>query len=214
MFLIALAIGCVSSQSEDIFVNDCVNTSDCLDGYRCAEGTCASAECQFDHECSLQQICSSMGSCVEGCNENKDCLSGEACEQGTCVPYECRTTELDCMIGELCIEGACVYQEGLCEPCDFAAWEQGGSSEELCVIYTYDQDVRCNWQTQSGCPDQMSCFPSDGIGNTNTGFCVESFFFPTCSEQECPRGFNCVSSEGVSFCVADCIFFLKQEYIY
>ena len=213
MNLMFVLWGCFKQEVPDIVGSECLNTSECLDGHRCVEGTCLSAECQFNQECPLQHICDVQGSCVEGCDEDRDCFSGELCEEGSCKPYQCRSTDLDCLIGERCIDDVCVPQADLCEPCDFNAWQQGGNQEELCVIYTYDQDVRCNWQTQAGCPDLMSCFPSDGEGNTAVGFCVESFFFPTCSEQECPRGFSCVSSDGVSFCMADCIFFLEQAHL-
>ena len=94
MFLVMLTVGCSEQKSVNAVAQDCVNTSDCLNDQRCFDGVCVLTECQFDHECALQQICSSLGNCVEGCNDDNDCLSGEQCEAGVCQPYECRTTEI------------------------------------------------------------------------------------------------------------------------
>ena len=205
-----LLTGCFSSESfKGIAGEACTNSSQCPSSESCFDGECLPVECQSNTECLLQHRCDE-GICSVGCDVDGDCLAGEHCLEGSCSTASCRDSELDCSIGEHCLEGNCEADENLCEVCDFEAWQQGGNLSEVCVIFTYNHEERCDWQNNYGCPEHMSCFPADGEGDTVHGFCVESFYFPTCENSSCPRGFSCTETEGVDFCLADCLFFKAE----
>ena len=52
-------------------------------------------------------------------------------------------------------------------------WE----AKEKCVIVSYDRTIPCDWRTDSGCPDTMSCYPADGMGMVDEGVCIYSYAF-------------------------------------
>ena len=101
---------------------------------------------------------------------DSDCLAGEECLEQQCQTYGCRDAHLDCELGERCLERECVFVEpNPCSSCTYQDWRDGLGNEQECVIVSYNQTIPCDWVQDEGCPDEMSCYPADGMGEVECG---------------------------------------------
>jgi hypothetical protein len=202
-------LSCFVSQNEA----DCTNNAQC-DGI-CIEGQCVLADCITSLDCALQEYCQA-GECQTGCAESSDCLAGQQCSNSECIERSCRTAQLDCDYGEDCIENACQPSDfPLCHLCGFEEWQNSPNGEQECILYNFTPLASCLWPSEE-CHDDSSCYPTDGLGDTQDGYCLQSFLFQRCSsDASCPRPFVCkhdVYSDGsdVNVCWADCPFWRAQ----
>ena len=169
----------------------------------------------------MEMICSDARLCTMGCFEDGDCLAGRLCsEDGMCLEANCRSSQLDCQTGERCIDGACtMISPSPCSSCSYQDWVEGLGEERECVIVSYDTSFLCDWNEDIGCPNTMSCYPADGVGETEEGVCIQSYAFYRCEEEEdCPRGFHCAqdiyaNESGINVCWGECSFFLSQGWL-
>ena len=147
-------------------------------------------------------------------------MNGEACLGGDCIADACEDTQLDCQLGELCLAGECQTSDpSACALCDYQDWSLGMAAPQECVLYEFDTSLSCDWQNDTGCPVDMHCYPDDGQGLSDTGFCVYSYAFLLCeSSTDCPRGFYCREDiyrddSQVNVCWGDCPFYRQQGLI-
>ena len=207
---------CTPSNKADN--DDCVIDSDCPDALLCVQNQCASVECYGHSDCGYGLMCLNDGTCALGCNEDAPCPAGEQCVNGECHSATCVNTELDCALGEWCLDGVCEQPDfPICQACDFEDWQQSSITNGECVIYTFDRERSCHWPDTGACPEHWSCFPLDGTGEDPDGFCVASFWYLYCSDQDgCPRGLTCDSILGDNeplVCWADCVTLLEGGYL-
>ena len=198
----------------------CENHAQCELGFSCLNNRCRQVDCISSLDCKLKEFCTSDFECVSGCSQESDCFAGEVCIEGECEQYECRTSELDCLIGERCIDQKCMQVEpSPCEPCTYADWEQGIGGQRECVIVSYNRTIPCEWRTDEGCPDTMSCYPADGIGMVDEGVCIYSYAFFRCDvDTDCPRGFSCAqdiyaNDSEIHVCWGDCNVYISQGWL-
>ena len=206
---------CTTKSTIDL--SECYNSAQCEHNAACIDGSCYEVSCRDNQGCDLQQVCQE-GECVSGCQTAEDCFAGESCLEGSCqTGVPCRTPQLDCSYGEDCIDGVC-QDSGFpfCQPCTFSDWQNTPNGYQECVIYTYTLEETCVWE-HTQCSGDLSCYPTDQIGNTEEGFCIASYFFRSCeADSDCPRPFTCNEDiyrdgSGVNVCWADCPFWRERE---
>lgn len=219
--LLMVLLGCGTAPQSPT-TDACINHADCGTDKKCFSGECLAVECFYSADCPRGFYCDDSYSCVAGCTSASDCLAGEACDivSNECLSYGCRETQLDCALGEWCIDGECmVATPSPCTTCDYLDWKTGIGDEQECVLYSFLQDVNCDWRDNVGCPEHLNCFPSDGLGLVEDGICVNAYGFLRCdTSTDCPRGFFCKpdiyqNGEGINVCWADCRFFLEQGFV-
>ena len=214
---LALLISCIYPQKET--VSGCQNSTECREYSSCISGVCIEVDCVSTYDCPLEEVCEEY-SCIQGCYDDRDCLSGRRCDSGSCVDYSCRDTQLDCLIGEVCREEVCTpVDPSPCAKCTYLDWIEGMAPLQECVIHSFDTSLTCNWHDDTGCPDDMSCYPADGQGNVDEGVCIRSYGFHRCvNNEDCPRGFYCAqdiyaNDSDVHVCWGDCVFFRQQGWL-
>lgn len=188
----------------------CHNDSDCIAQAICVEQSCIEVACRSNLDCPLNQECA-MGTCVIGCDVDSDCVAGQICSNHVCHEQGCRNAQLDCGYGEDCLNGECIVKsQTLCQLCTFEDWQISPLAERSCIIYTYDREEICD--VSQTCVSDALCYPEDGLGHTDIGFCVQAYWFDYCEEDvDCPRPFTCQKdiygdNSDINVCWADCPF--------
>lgn len=186
----------------------------------CIADVCTNIECSTSFDCALQTYCNEENRCIEGCTQDEDCFAGFSCSEGACSAYECRDAALDCLLGEQCQDGRCqIVEPSPCTPCTYQDWSHGLGSQRECVIVSYNRTIPCDWMTDQGCPDTMSCYPADGMGLVEEGVCIYSYAFFRCdTDSDCPRGFSCAqdiyaNESEINVCWGDCRLYLEQGWL-
>lgn len=217
VFFLACTLSSSTSESKP---DVCHNSAECAVGFSCQDQICAPIDCLRSQDCAINEYCGENHVCVEGCRYEDDCYAGEHCLDGQCQSYGCRDAHLDCLLGERCIEQECLFVEpSPCTSCSYADWRDGMGSEQECVIVSYNQTIECDWSTDEGCPDGMSCYPADGLGEVEEGVCIHSYAFFRCTvDVDCPRGFHCAqdiyaNDTDVHVCWGDCNYYLSQGWL-
>lgn len=192
----------------------CVHDADCPE--RCINGVCVTAECNRNSDCPYGERCSDLG-CVSGCDVDEDCAAGDICSAGECQRAECQQTSSDCEYAERCVEGACLAEDfPHCEPCGYSDWQTSPNGVQECILYNLSAQGSCDWQQNSGCEGDQTCFPADGQGLVDEGICLVAYWFKPCTTtMDCARPFVCrqdVYGDGsdIGVCWAECPFWRAE----
>jgi len=161
----------------------CADDSACFGNTRCLEGTCQSAPCSVDADCSGPKRCDTdSGQCVvPSCSTDGDCQDNYRCNgDGKCVPEctICQSCESrsDCGANAVCAKidggGHCVTQCGANKRCPgdsrcFVVTDRGGSRYHLCLNPGADSG------DEAICPESYTCSfedgPTDDAGRSDAG---------------------------------------------
>ncbi|MDE0881975.1 MAG: Ig-like domain-containing protein [Myxococcota bacterium] len=192
----------------------CANSLDCSEpNTRCREGLCVAisndagpggdtgvnpAGCGTGPACSDRVIGGQPlercieGACRQSCLSDRMCRTSEApiCVEvegaRSCMPAECEVNN-DCDEGQVCLDSRCA-------DVDFCDGNDDCAVNEICNGSGFCQE-RDGCMVDSDCGDEETC---------NEGFC---FSAPSCEDEACPAGLDCVAGrcvEGICRSAEDC----------